>query len=429
MVDKMSNRKKVVIIGGGLSGLSCGLRLSDYADVVILEAKDQAGGLAASVKVGNKWIPITYHHVMSVDHVTQRFLKEFGLYDEVYWKNIQIAYYFHEKCYLMSSPKHLLQFRALSLTERVRMGILGVECVLRKNWNELNDKPADRWIQSRVGKRVKDLIFERLSEMKFGMPLKYVSAGWLGSRLGESARNREDFGYPRSGIKHFLDLIVEKFASKGKLLLNTPVKEIKPNSVETEDGKEFRYDYLVSTIPPPLLLGIQKLADNLDEEIHAIKYVPMICSVFGSNTLITPHYWNVYMEPKLSFGGIFHHTSLYPEGGVDGEYVYYTFTYLHDENDPMWLKDEEECKYIHVNDIKKLNPSFKEEWWHTFKIKYSMPLFSVGYQCPPVRSGIIPNLFYAGVYRKFPQTRTMHTALESGEETASEILGLINNQA
>lgn len=419
-------KKKVVIIGGGLSGIACGLRLSQKADVIILEAEKQAGGLASSVNVQNKWIPITYHHIMSLDHVTQKFMKEFGIYDEILWKTIKIAYYFKDKCYLMTRPQHILQFNVLSFFEKLRLGILGIECFLRRNWKPLNDKPADQWIESRIGRRAKDILFERLAEMKFGMALKNVSAGWLGSRLGESARNKEDFGYPKVGIKAFVDKLVEKFASKGKLLLNTPVREVNSDSVITRNGEIFEYDYLVSTIPPPSLLEIQKLADHLDEELDTIEYRPMVCSVFGSKTLLTPHYWNVYMEPKLSFGGIFHHTALFPDGGVNGEYVYYTFTYLFDKNDQMWSKSEEECKGIHLNDVKKLSPSFNEEWWHTSKIKHAQPLFRVGYRCPPIRSKVIPNLFYAGIYRKFPQTRTMHTALQSGEEAAEEILKVMN---
>lgn len=426
---KMSNKKRIVIIGGGLSGLACGLRLSEHTNVAILESGEQAGGLAASIKVGYKWIPITYHHVMSIDSVTQRFLKEFDLSDEVLWKNIQIAYYFYDKCYLMTRPQHILQFGVLSFWERLRLGLLGVECLLRRNWNNLNDTPADRWIEGRIGRRAKDIIFERLAEMKFGMSLNKISAGWLGNRLGESARNRENFGYPRSGIKTLVDRIVERFAKNGELLLNTPVSKVRPGSIITQDGKEFRYDYLVSTIPPPALLKMHELSEPLDEELNTIKYVPIICSVFGSRKLLTPHYWNVYMEPKFSFGGIFHHTALYQEGGIDGEYVYYTFTYLQGEDTPMWLKNVEECKMLHLNDVKKLNPDFKEEWWHTFKIKYAQPLFRIGYKSPPIQSRALPNLFYAGVYRMFPQTRTMHTALQSGEETADVVLRAINNQA
>ena len=36
--------QKVVIVGAGISGLSCAVSLSDHCDVTILEARDRVGG-------------------------------------------------------------------------------------------------------------------------------------------------------------------------------------------------------------------------------------------------------------------------------------------------------------------------------------------------------------------------------------------------
>jgi protoporphyrinogen oxidase len=293
---------------------------------------------------------------------------------------------------------------------------------MRRNWDALKDTPADAWIESRLGARVKNVLFERLAEMKFGVPLKELSAGWLGSRLREAAGTGENFAYPRSGIKTLIDRIAARFSEKGRLLLNTAAAEVSPGLVRAQDGREFPFDFLVSTVPPPTLLSIQKLSERLPGEIGSVKYIPMACALFGSKVCLSDCYWNVYMQPPLSFGGIFHHTVLSPGSGSDGEYIYYLFSYLNSESNPLWQKHEEELHDIHRDDIRRLTPAFKEEWWHEFKIRYAEPFFTRGYKSPPVRSQVVPNLYYAGVYRKFPQTRTMHTALGSGEETAGELL-------
>lgn len=423
----MKNRpkKKVIIAGGGLSGIACGLRLCDKAEVLILESENQAGGLAASVQVKNKWIPITYHHVLSVDHVTQRFIQEFGMASDLAWRKVKIAYSFDHNFYVLTKPHHVLTFRVLSIKERIRLALFGAECILRRDWTKLNNLDARTWMEKKLGANATELLFERLAAMKFGIPLSSVSAGWLGSRLGESGKNGENFGYPKTGIKTLIDRMLKRFNLNGKFLFNKTITAIGPDYVRTQQGEEFKYDYIVSTIPPPRLKQIQKIATGLDVEIANIRYVPLICSVFGSKTFLTPYYWNVYMKPALSFGGLFHHTVLYPEGGTEGEYVYYVFTYLQSEKDPLWSKSLEELKSIHLQDVRKLNSSFEEVWWHTFKIRYSTPVFNIGYQCPPIQSKVAPNLFYAGVYRKYPQTRTMHTALGSGEETAAVIRKLL----
>jgi len=420
-MNAIKNRKRVVIVGGGLSGIACGLRLMDKADVVILESQDQVGGMAFSVQAGDKWFPATYHHVLKVDSVTRRFISEFGLNDELIWKKVKIAYYFGNKAYVITRPHHILTFNILSPIEKIRFALLGAECMIRKDWSALGDEPADKWIERKLGARAKEVLFERLSEMKFGMPLSSVSAGWLGSRLSENSKNGEWFAYPRPGIKALIDRMVEKFLQNGTCSVNSAVTEIYPDRVITANGKEFKYDFLVSTIPPPELLKTQKLAEKLDDELYQIDYIPLACSIFGSKTNLSDYYWNVYMEPRLSFGGIFNHTILCPQAGVNGEYVYYAFSYIANTSHQMWQKSADELKAIHIADINKLHPGFKEEWWHTSKIRYAEPFFTNGYKSPPVRSRAFPNLFYAGVYRKYPRTRTMHTALDSGEETALEL--------
>jgi len=69
----MINRtlRKVTIIGGGISGLTCGWHLANagYA-VTILEKESLPGGLARSFSLNGRWIPLTYHHVLSPDTVT-----------------------------------------------------------------------------------------------------------------------------------------------------------------------------------------------------------------------------------------------------------------------------------------------------------------------------------------------------------------------
>ena len=60
--------KKIVIIGGGITGLSTAWKLAENGkEVIIIESSDSVGGLARSVKVDNYYFDIGPHSFFSED--------------------------------------------------------------------------------------------------------------------------------------------------------------------------------------------------------------------------------------------------------------------------------------------------------------------------------------------------------------------------
>ena len=74
----MKKRKKLIIIGAGLSGLSAAEILSKHFDVEIFESQDFIGGLAANFEHNGKHIPMYYHHIVRSNIYTQAYLKRFA---------------------------------------------------------------------------------------------------------------------------------------------------------------------------------------------------------------------------------------------------------------------------------------------------------------------------------------------------------------
>ncbi len=52
MSPAAGTRKRVVVVGGGITGLAVAQRLKEHADVVVVEAADQVGGKFGTVDIG-----------------------------------------------------------------------------------------------------------------------------------------------------------------------------------------------------------------------------------------------------------------------------------------------------------------------------------------------------------------------------------------
>ena len=77
---------RVCIIGAGLSGLVCGMRLSKKgAKVTIVEELTYPGGLLASTRTGRENLELIPHHLRKTDRTLLSLIKEVGLDDKVEW--------------------------------------------------------------------------------------------------------------------------------------------------------------------------------------------------------------------------------------------------------------------------------------------------------------------------------------------------------
>lgn len=77
---------KVTIIGAGLSGLVCGMRLSKAGfEVEVLESLNTPGGMLQSSRRGTEYIELIPHHLRKTDRALLSLSKELGLDSTIRW--------------------------------------------------------------------------------------------------------------------------------------------------------------------------------------------------------------------------------------------------------------------------------------------------------------------------------------------------------
>lgn len=416
------NKPQVAILGGGLSGLTCAEQLSEAGfPVVVYEQETVLGGLARSFQMDGQYIPLAYHHLMSPDKFTINYLKKYNFWEKMLWTRSPQSFWYYGKEYLLSRPQHIFSFSPLSLGDKWRLFRFGVYCYFSHDWEKLRQSSCDIWLKNKLGERATKILFENLVGIKFGMPLSSVATDWLVKRLHQSVRNFDRYGAPAAGWQNLINSLAEKIKQKGgRIQTGLRITAIEDGKIKIWDklkqkDKVENTELVVSSLPAQVLLSLAKFPEEKQNLLNKVGYKPMISAVFASPKLLSKYYWSVFLEPPLCCGGIFNYSVLNPAAGRQG-YVYYLFSYVNKE-DPLYRLSEEELKSRYLQDLQKIWPDVGCLWMKIFKFPYSQPVFQSKYQNPPIDLDY-QNIYLTGVYKEYPNPRTMDSAFSSGRQTA-----------
>jgi len=407
---------KVCVVGGGLSGLMAGKKLAENGfDVKIFESEERLGGLAKTFDIDGYKIPIFYHHIFKQDKTTLGLLNEFGI-GTLKFKKINMGIYTDKKIYKISKTS-ALSWDFLSLSDKMKFGLLYLKTKLRKDWEKIEGLNADEWLEKTVGKNVKEKIFRNLMKEKYGLDLKRISASELAERLGENEAQGK-FTYPKKGLQKMLNGLrksVEK--NDGIVKAKSPVEKIDLNKNEIISKRKEKFDIVINTAPVPVFLKITKgLPTDYRKKLGKIKYCKNICVDVGLEGHLSDYYWiNCFNQ---NFGGIIEHTNL-----ADVYPFKMAWLWKYAPSERLWKMKDGKIEKLFTSNLKKIFPRVKVKWVKTFKSEYASPLYDVDYRKHmPHYTTPIKNLFFSGVAVTYPKIRNMNTALESGVKTAEIII-------
>lgn len=424
---------KIAILGGGLSGLAAGYRLSEKSnEVTILEKEDFLGGLASSYSIPwdgkNYWITKTYHHILHGDDTTINLIKELGLGSKFHKKKVKTGFLYKNKIWRFSSPIEVLKF-PIPVIDKIKLAKFILKISNKKNWDDAEGMNAKDWIIKEAGEKNFEVFFRQLIWNKFNESAEKISAPWFGTRFAkEPASFLKKFGWLEGGIQQMVDLLAKSIEKNGgNIKLNVRIRKVIKDKkrviyVENDQVKEDDFDAVISTLPPKTFLElVDEVPDELREKLKDIKYLSCICACIGLKHMPTEVYWTNILDKNLPFVVIFNHTALYQDSAPSGKYILYLVTYLRSDNE-FWGKGEKEIFDIYMKSFNSVFPGFDAdiEWYKVTKFKDAEAIYSLNFENPPIsRDG----LYFAGIYRIYPKIRNMASAIESGFEVADKILG------
>lgn len=312
------NNYDVVIVGGGFTGLTAAYVLSKQGKrVKVIEADSTPGGLAGIFEF-NDGVRVEkfYHHWFNNDVFVPELVKELGLEGDVILLPTRTGMYFNGRMWKLSTPLDLLRFKALSLVDRIRLGLLVFQVRRIKDWKTIEHLSIREWLEGMCGKSVYKVVWEPLINSKFSVYAEAVNAVWMWKKLVLRGSTRNDKGgeelaYFKGGFGRLAEALVSAIRANGsEVVFNSKVTGLvtagkQLTAVTTEDGEVAGNKFLFTPSFPLIADMFQNSADDAWlAKLRRVKYLGNMCLVLRLKHSLSDTYWLNVNDPGFPFGKV-----------------------------------------------------------------------------------------------------------------------------
>lgn len=425
--------RRTGVLGGGALGLTLAYRLAVAGDqVTVVEREPEPGGLAAGFRVGPSWLEKFYHHLFRSDRAAASLIEEVGLGDRLTWPRPITAWLMHGEIRQFDSALSLLRYRPLAFHDRLRMGAVMAYLKLEKSHTRLEGQTADAWLRTWMGTRGYETQWEPLFKSKFHDHYANIAMPWFWSRIHlRSSR----LGYLRGGFQQLYTRLAELIHEHGgELRFGQSVNGIMglpDGAVRVDvDGKELRFDRVVSTLPTRLTI---KLAASLPAEYRE-RYdwgvaLGAHCVVLELDRRFFDRrfnnvYWLSINDSGYPFLALVEHTNYMPPEDYGGRHLIYLGNYLPMEHSLFGMSLEATLGKF-LPHLRRINPDFRDDWMtkaHVFTAPYAQPVVTPDFKSHiPPHATPIPNLYAANMFQVYPQDRGQNYSIAMAERLAGRL--------
>jgi len=409
-------KKKAIILGAGITGLTAGWKLSEKGyDVEILEKSDHIGGLSDNT---TKW-GLTFDTTPHGFHVhNEMCLKEFiGLMGDELVSDVKHVELKYMGKYVRYPLTPFNMFFSLNFLSAINCGINLLYVKIRNIIHQPEDSSAEDWMINRYGKPLYNIVFKDYTEKIWGLKPSELSPNFSRLKIPNISfldlfirvffspkkfwgRSHKDapaiirFYYPKKGgIIRISERLVEKIKENGgKIHFNVDLKkiELKDNKVQSvlyEDKdkviKRIGTDCCFSTIPIDSL--IELIEDHKDSEVLSsakrLEYRSLLVVHFliNKNRIFNPQ--SVYYPTDTIFNRLTDHRS-YDRYFEPKDKTVLTVEITCQKDDKIWNMDKKKLLDRVIQDLENENVVKKEEIINSSitKIHHAYPRYDLRYE-------------------------------------------------
>lgn len=433
----------VGIVGGGMLGLTCGLRLAQCGHhVTVFEAERSVGGLASANDLGDVRWDRFYHVVLGTDRRLLALLDEIGLGDRMAWAHTRTGFYVDRQWHSMSSALDFLRFPPLSLLGKLRLGLTILGASRIRDWQRLEQVTALEWLTRWSGRRTVEQIWLPLLRSKLGPNAELASAAFIwaiivrmyGAR--QSGMKRESMGHVRGGYDAILPALRRHVESAGvRVVTGSRVTAVRPNgdgaTIALHDGTANDFGDAVLTVSCPRVAALcEDLTPNEKARLDRVVYQGVVCPSFLLRRPLKGYYVTNITDPGIPFTGVIEMTALVDPAAFRGRHVVYLPRYV-SQTDPLWHAADDAIADLFFAALRRMVPDLEpgdviarrveraKEVLAVSTLRYSTDVM------PPLRTSI-PHVFVANSAQIAQGTLNVDETVSLAERSAVALDALLS---
>ena len=453
-MSKLANNK-ILILGGGLTGLSAGYVLTKAGlKVKVFESDSSVGGLSKTIIHNGFRFDLGGHRFFTKDRELNNFVKEL-MGKELISVPRKSKIYMQNK-YFDYPLKPLNAIFGLGISTTIEILFDYAAERIKNLIKEPQNISLEDWVVGNFGRKMFNIYFKEYSEKVWGIECSMISAEWVAQRIrglslasavknaffklnGKDVPSLVDFFlYPQLGIGRISDRLKEDIeAGNNSVLTDSRIERInhsdfKVESIVKNNRKQFVEENgieFISSIPITKLVKMLHPAppENILTAASKLRFRDLvIVAVMINRKRVTDQTWIYIPEQKIPFGRLHEPTNwsekMAPEGKTIIVAEFFSF-----KGDRIWNKSDEELTSITVENLENMGFVKKHEMIGSavVRVPNAYPLFEIGYKerCDEIYEylGRFKNLHITGRSGMFRYYNMDH-AIESGIKTAERII-------
>jgi protoporphyrinogen oxidase len=451
----LNGRKNdIVILGGGLSGLSAGYTLTNAGfPVQLYEGDAKVGGLSKTIECNGYRFDLGGHRFFTNDRAVDALVQDV-MGQEMITVRRSSKIYLRDQ-YFDYPLKPLNAMFGLGLPTTARILVDYVWQTAKRASKKKDLLSLEDWVVSNFGRTMFTLYFKEYSEKVWGIDCSRISATWVAQRikglsLAKAIKNAffkfsgkdlatltDSFTYPSLGIGRISDRLRDEIEKCGDVHTGTKVVRVNHDSCRVESivvsnqDRQFTVsaEKYVSTIPLTALVTMLSPAPPTPvlEAAGSLRFRDMvIVAIMVDRERVTDQTWIYIPEQKIPFGRIHEPTNWSRAMAPDRKSLLVT-EYFSFKGDAVWNMSDEALTDLTVDNLVRIGFVERQEVLDSMivRVPNAYPLFEIGYDD---HAGVLfdylqrfSNLHIAGRSGMF-RYYNMDVAIRSGIETAEAVI-------